>query len=862
MSFVKYAVILFISLYSTLGAQSIITLNELKTYSEYGSTRVTSIVKDTVGNIFITRTVDSTYTSPCAIYRLNENLEVDWVINIGLGELSTHSSQLVPDQHGGCYFSHSFPEPGTNLKLNRIDSTGTLVWEKVIYSPGYERAMCLALRPDNSIVISVKMGTPNGTFGADSLFYLYAPYASQPDNLEVMDILIVAELDPATGEIVHSSAPLNTLYNGILGDFHPIFPLSNGEYVVIANVHYQNENHPGYLCNGNSGQVYMRFSEDHELLSTVCLDDYQLLTDIEMIYGISYPFIRSDTLYWRTWVSGGSANSMVKLHLQTGVIEVNPIEFTAPWPIGFLNEQEGSIIAFTGISAFNCNGVGLQIQNSDFSPLLTYCYPGDGLGIYNPISLNDSTLLAIYSREVNGIVSFSLNSSIHGQLFFDGNNNGIQDTNEFLVHSGTIDITNDSNLTWQESAINGTYNAAVGAGTFTLHPQSIPELECFPIYDTVQVANSYLEYIERDFACKVITPFSDLRVLLIPDILVAGFPFQLRVIVKNAGSIAEGCILSIPIPETLQLINSTVQYSIDSDVFQCNLGVLQAFESREITLNFTSSAPPDLMPSEIVELNAFCNMPISDVHPENNTFQCLLNVLAAYDPNDIQHIRGNLISENSVVASEPFVYLIRFQNEGNYETSFIHVRDTLGTDFIQTSVNTLASSHYPVNLSVNQEGVIDWFFPSIQLLPSSENEEQSKGWILFEVVPVNTLTNGMYVANNANIYFDFNSAIITNTDTTFIGSLGGLASIVIPKITLSPNPADEIVEIKWGQTLKGPGEITIWGIEGKILNTFQVKEGLHSRRIPTDQLTSGLYFVSFKCEGAIEQIVSKLIVVH
>ncbi len=91
------------------------------------------------------------------------------------------------------------------------------------------------------------------------------------------------------------------------------------------------------------------------------------------------------------------------------------------------------------------------------------------------------------------------------------------------------------------------------------------------------------------------------------------------------------------------------------------------------------------------------------------------------------------------------------------------------------------------------------------------------------------------MSNTAEIYFDFNEAIVTNTATTEVVALAGLNDNKIAVAKLYPNPVKDqlFVEVKQGDLQF----VTIHDINGRLCLTSNI--GV----IDTNALTGGIYFV-------------------
>jgi uncharacterized repeat protein (TIGR01451 family) len=138
-------------------------------------------------------------------------------------------------------------------------------------------------------------------------------------------------------------------------------------------------------------------------------------------------------------------------------------------------------------------------------------------------------------------------------------------------------------------------------------------------------------------------------------------------------------------------------------------------------------------------------------------------VQCAYDPNDIAVTPVGYAAPHFVSKGEELVYKIQFQNTGNYPAEDIIVVDVLDpTVFdLSTFVPIIASDY--MTTCLHDDGTLDFIFNDIYLADSVNNEPESHGWLLYRVSLWEDI-DGNTIANNfADIYFEQNPPVTTNT---------------------------------------------------------------------------------------------------
>jgi uncharacterized repeat protein (TIGR01451 family) len=140
---------------------------------------------------------------------------------------------------------------------------------------------------------------------------------------------------------------------------------------------------------------------------------------------------------------------------------------------------------------------------------------------------------------------------------------------------------------------------------------------------------------------------------------------------------------------------------------------------------------------------------------------CIANT-AAFDPNDKQGYPLGYGTQHYVRPGTPLEYQVRFQNTGNDTAFTVRIVDTLSAWLDPSTFRPSASSHQ-YTWDLTGAGVVTFLFENILLADSNVNEPASHGFIKFGIdhranAPLETV-----IENTAEIYFDFNDPIITNT---------------------------------------------------------------------------------------------------
>jgi uncharacterized repeat protein (TIGR01451 family) len=176
-------------------------------------------------------------------------------------------------------------------------------------------------------------------------------------------------------------------------------------------------------------------------------------------------------------------------------------------------------------------------------------------------------------------------------------------------------------------------------------------------------------------------------------------------------------------------------------------------------------------------------------------------VTGSYDPNDKTGYPIGQTDQKYIQPNQQLQYVIRFQNTGTDTAFTVVIRDTLDTDLNIFTVTSGVSSHQ-YDFRMYGPRVLEWTFNNINLPDSSTNQVGSNGFVTFHVDQVPNLTPGTEITNDADIYFDFNDPITTNT--TMHRIYEGFVSVLnVEELTQNgksllvyPNPTSNSITIK------------------------------------------------------------------
>ncbi|MDG2152402.1 MAG: T9SS type A sorting domain-containing protein [Crocinitomicaceae bacterium] len=176
-------------------------------------------------------------------------------------------------------------------------------------------------------------------------------------------------------------------------------------------------------------------------------------------------------------------------------------------------------------------------------------------------------------------------------------------------------------------------------------------------------------------------------------------------------------------------------------------------------------------------------------------------VTGSYDPNDKTGYPRGETDQFYIPKNQQLQYVVRFQNTGTDTAFTVVVRDTLDFDLDIFSVVSGVSSH-SYTFKMYGPRVLEWTFNDINLPDSAANQIGSNGFLTYHVEQVRDLEPGVEITNDADIYFDKNLPITTNTTIHRIYegfvSMLGIQNLEIEgkDLMVYPNPTSQMITIQ------------------------------------------------------------------
>ncbi|MCC7454023.1 MAG: T9SS type A sorting domain-containing protein [Crocinitomix sp.] len=204
--------------------------------------------------------------------------------------------------------------------------------------------------------------------------------------------------------------------------------------------------------------------------------------------------------------------------------------------------------------------------------------------------------------------------------------------------------------------------------------------------------------------------------------------------------------------------------------------------------------------------------------------------------------------------------MVRFQNTGTDTAFNVVIRDQLDPNLNWHSLNPLAYSH-DMSINISFDGEVSFIFNDIMLPDSNVNEAASHGFVKYEIKLNEDLPLGTSIYNTANIYFDYNPAIVTNTtvNTLYLDDVSIAEITNQHHILVYPNPFSESTTVYFGEGLSENCSLHIVDLLGNQVY-FQDRVTGNSLEINASTFTAGVYILVVQDLTTSEVYTKKMVV--
>jgi hypothetical protein len=427
---------------------------------------------------------------------------------------------------------------------------------------------------------------------------------------------------------------------------------------------------------------------------------------------------------------------------------------------------------------------------------------------------------------------------VSGNVFFDSDSNGIKGPGENGVPFIKVTLSPDGLTSFTDTA--GNYAFLTDSGAHVIDYVPSPGLTLTSAAGSYNVQVTSGSYPGYDFGVK--------------GTVSGGFAISYL----NGGN--PRCSNTVPYMVfcnayvTASSLQGTIRVIIDSATAYMTSNPLASSVSADtITWNFTVNAGISQL-----QYSCYLQIPAQAGYAFNTYAETILQdsagnivfssadtlqqvIACSFDPNDKSVTPEGFGPQHYVFIdlTPALDYTIRFQNTGNDTAYNVVILDTLDQAF-DLSTFVFGGSSHPVNITL-LNNVAEFRFDNIFLPDSNVNEPESHGFVRFSCNPQYQGT-AYPLENNAAIYFDSNTPVITNTTFSTVEVTVGIQQL--PKddmhAVIYPNPFTNEATLQFENPERVIKQLSIFDVSGRTISTENSSAAAF--RIKAADLNSGVYF--------------------
>lgn len=410
----------------------------------------------------------------------------------------------------------------------------------------------------------------------------------------------------------------------------------------------------------------------------------------------------------------------------------------------------------------------------------------------------------------NGVVVTNSCAPLSGQVYLDNNSNCTYDVTDGAFPYAWVSIqeAGSNNYYYAVCDANGNYTANVPTGiTYTVTPSTGWYGSLTPTCPasgnaivTVTPGGSF----SNDFAYSCTAANIDYSVYGWAFNWRPGFNRWLSVdAFVNSWCDSTPAVITVVLPSQLTYGgswwgNAAPDYiSPTLDTISWNVPYLSAW--NYVYNSIDVYCDPNATMGDTLCANVYISTNPADANPANNMYTVCAPVNNSYDPNDKSVSPQGNGPQGFIPQGTELTYLVRFQNTGNDVAYTVQIEDAIDADLDLGSMRVLRTSHTMQPFINSGNNKVTFRFDNINLPDSGANEPASHGYVMYSIKTKTALPPGTQINNNqANIYFDFNPAIVTNSTLNTINIPTSVETVSNRDVSASiyPNPTNSSINVE------------------------------------------------------------------
>lgn len=430
---------------------------------------------------------------------------------------------------------------------------------------------------------------------------------------------------------------------------------------------------------------------------------------------------------------------------------------------------------------------------------------------------------------------------IGGRVFHDHNADGQFNGNDFGIFNTRVDLsdgrstfTNHSGMYWF-SASPGNYSVSVA------QPAQWSLTSTGNLGAIVSSPNG--SAMERNFGMQPNTALNEFNAFVTSGPITCSQTIPYFLYATNTGNQMRDLRMTFQL-DAISSFNSAdpMPTSINGNTLIWDFAAVQPSHIRqvEVRVNTASASYLGTLMNDVVTAEARQNGQVLFT----TTYAYHPMLMCAYDPNDKQVLPTGTGNQHVTPMETTLDYTVRFMNTGNLPATDVVIVDQLDANLDPSTLHIVGSSH-AVHVVLEANGIVRFEHMGINLPDSGSNYVGSQGYVRFTIRPLSALPEGTVVENTAEIYFDNNPAIVTNTVfNTFADGATAVNDFEVDgeaTISVRPNPAFDMATIHIGSAFIGRVTIDVYNEAGqKVIRLVRLSNTLILHR---EDMPAGVYYL-------------------
>ena len=442
--------------------------------------------------------------------------------------------------------------------------------------------------------------------------------------------------------------------------------------------------------------------------------------------------------------------------------------------------------------------------------------------------------------------------------FIDSNANGVKDADEIPFTNGSfVYQVNDNVENVEIASSNGTHTifSVNPIDSYDISYSILPEFASYysgaTSFENISIpVGSGTQTLY--FPITEIQGFSDLSVTIVPiGQPVAGSSYGNKVVYQNLGNIAAAGVINYTKDASVTISTTESGVIMTPTGFTYNFNNLAPFETRSFIIQMNVPTAKQTNENAILSSNISISSSTGDTNSSNDSFQISQTVVSEANFIRKSEAHGNKLNINTFTQEEFLFYTIYFENRATVSVNNILVQDLLDAQLDEESVRMVSASHnYTMERIGNQ---LIWNFDFIYLPSNLESGDLSKGYLTFKVKVRPGFEVGDIIPNFAEIYFDTNPAVITNTFLSEFETDLSTKIFTTNNILVYPNPTNSVLNVSLQDTNESLAKIVIYDMIGKVIETV-AGNGVQETAINVANFTTGVYMIEITTDSNLKQV--------